>query len=241
MKKTISIALVLALAAKLPDHTDELIRPGTGLKSVAIVNVQSKLAQTNLDAVARIIDLTTDINIRSVKSQTSDPKNLLKSVGSEIVIVVKDEPNAPTLLIAPEDRWGVVNLSHLVDDLPAERAKTKFFAPRARKEIIKCFNLLCGGGASQFPGNPMNSATVRGLDQLKEQIPFDKVSAYAQYLAQLGFKPKEYMAYDGACVEGWAPPPTNDAQRAIWKMVKEPPTKPIKITYDKDKQKPVVK
>lgn len=224
------------LAEKLPNHNGELIKPGTGLKSIAIVNLQSRLAQTNIDAVAQMIDLSTDLNIRSVKGQMSEPAELFKATGSEFVLLVKDDPKAPTLLIAPEDRWGVVNVAKLVDDLPSEKAKSKFFASRARKEIIKGFFLLCGGGKSQYPGNIMNTATVRGLDLAKEQIPFDKVVACREYLEQLGFRPKEYMPYEGACLEGWAPLPTNDEQRAIWKMVKEPPTNPLKIRYNAEKK-----
>ena len=38
--------------------------------------------------------------------------------------------------------------------------------------------------------------------------------------------------YREACREGWAPPPTNDLQRAIWEETRKLPEKPIKIEFD---------
>lgn len=232
---------ILVAADQATLHQDELIRPGTGLKSVAIVNTQSRLAQREIDEVARMIDEATCVNVRSFRADGGEPSAILNASGSELVVIVKDDTLSSAMLIAPEDRWAVVNVGKLLDDLPSEKAKAKFFVPRARKEILRCFSLLCGGGSSQFPGNVMNSATIRGLDLIKEQIPADMIDNYTRYLTQLGVKPKEYVPYEFACQEGWAPQPTNDMQKAAWTRVHNPPEKPIKITYDKDKQKPVVK
>ena len=61
-----------------------------------------------------------------------------------------DDPKEPTVLLATEDHWGRLNVAKLVDDLPGENAKKKFFVPRARKMMIKSLSLLMGGGSSQF-------------------------------------------------------------------------------------------
>ena len=39
------------------------------------------------------------------------------------------------------------------------------------------------------------------------------------------------------CQEGWAPPPTNEYQRAIWNDVHKIPEKPMKIDFDPAKGK----
>jgi len=240
MKKAIfslavAVSAFLAAADGAEIHKDEVVRPGTGLKSVAIVNAQSRLAQKEIDEVARLLDLSSDINVRSIASANADPVSLLRTSGSEVVVVVKDDATSPAMLVAPEDRWAVVNVSRLVDDLPGENAKRKFFVSRARKEIIRGFSLLCGGGSSQFPGNIMNAATIRMLDQIKEQIPADMGYHYAEYLSQLGFKPKEWVPYEFACQEGWAPAPTNAVQKAIWDRVHAIPKNPMKIEFDPKK------
>ena len=231
----IVVASTIVSAGNVDIHKDEVVRPGTGLKSVAIVNAQSRLAQKEIDDVARLLDLSSDINVRTFASSDKDPASLLATSGSEVVVVVKDDTTTPAMLIAPEDRWAIVNVGKLVDDLPSENAKQKFFVPRARKEIIRGFSLLCGGGSSQFPGNIMNVATIRMLDQVKEQIPADMGYHYAEYLTQLGFKPKEWVPYEFACQEGWAPAPTNDVQKAIWDKVHALPTEPIKIKPEEKK------
>ena len=48
---------------------------------------------------------------------------------------------------------------------------------------------------------------------------------------------KRSVPYSRACREGWAPPPTNDVQRTIWKQVHAVPDKPIKIEFDPKKDK----
>ena len=45
------------------------------------------------------------------------------------------------------------------------------------------------------------------------------------------------MTYKSACQEGWAPEPTNDVQRTIWKQVHAVPDKPITIEFDPKKDK----
>ena len=219
----------------------ELVRPGTGVGSVAILNAQTNLPYGTLVSLAAFIEEKTGIVTKPNNVKDGNPTDLLKDSGSDLAIIVRSDANAPTLLVAPEDRWCVINVKKLTDDLPAERAKQRFFIPRARKEIIKGFSLLCGGGYSQFPNNIMNAATVRELDSLNEQFPVDMIGNYSSYVKKIGLKPKDLVPYEYACQEGWAPQPTNDIQKAIWDKVHAPPEKPIKITYDKDKQKPVVK
>ncbi len=67
------------------------------------------------------------------------------------------------------------------------------------------------------------------------------VQSITQFQKSHGVTQGKHTVYLVACQEGWAPPPTNEYQKAIWDKVHATPSKPIKITYDKDKQKPVVK
>ena len=218
-----------------------LIRKGSYSGKVTIANCQEGLPMSNLVAVAKLLEDMIEVRLETVSLKYTSPAEMLKASGAAVLIAVISDPEQPTMLVAPEERWCVVNLAKLVDDLPAERAKKKFFSARARKEIIKAATLVCGGGASQYPGNIMNTANVRELDYVKETLPADKVAACRIHLKKLGVTPKDLVTYEEACQEGWAPAPTNDVQKAIWDKVHAPPEKPIKITYDKDKQKPVVK
>jgi len=50
-------------------------------------------------------------------------------------------------------------------------------------------------------------------------------------------RPVYRASYAAACQEGWAPPPTNEYQRAIWNDVHKIPEKPMKIDFDPAKGK----
>ena len=203
-----------------------VVRPDSFTGKVSIVNRQKRLPASDCAAVAGMLAELTQCNIVSDDGE-----------GATIKLQVIDDPNEPVLLIAPEDRWGRVNVAKLVDGLPGERAKEKFFAPRARKMIIKGLSLLMGGGSSQFPGNVMNTATVRDLDVCQESVPVDMVDNYITYLKAVGVKPAVRTTYRKACREGWAPAPTNEVQKAIWDQIRQIPTKPIKIEFDPAKGK----
>ena len=52
------------------------------------------------------------------------------------------------------------------------------------------------------------------------------------YMAGFGVAPAKLVPYQIACREGWAPPPTNDVQKAVWEKVHSIPDKPLTIEYD---------
>ena len=235
MKNKITLALaVLAVAfgtyaenprtKRIVRAGGEIIKKGSYLGKVSIVNQQSKLSAQDCAEVAKLLAEHTQCNI------VADDGN-----GAAIKLYLIDDPKEPTMLLATEEHWGKLNISKMVDDLPGEKAKEKFFKPRARKMIIKAMSLLMGGGSSQFPDNIMNTATIRELDMLKENIPVDMVDYYQTYLEKLGVTKMEKTTYLRACKEGWAPAPTNEVQKAIWDRVHAAPKNPMKIEFDPKK------
>ena len=239
---TILAALVMAAscasaAPKVSKTGGEIIKRGTFTGKVAFVNTQEKVADSNVCAIAKLFARMTDMNFVSMRLPAGKPEEILAKSGAEVAVILADDPAAPTLLVAPEDHWAVLNVAKLTDDLPSAKAKERFFVPRARKMLIKAASLACGGGSSQFPDNIMNVSKVRELDFIKEKLPADMVDHYIKYLGTLGVRPKEMTTYRAACREGWAPPPTNDVQKAIWDKAHEIPTNPIKIEFDPKKEK----
>ena len=67
------------------------------------------------------------------------------------------------------------------------------------------------------------------------------LNRFKPYLSGYGIIPYRLTTYRQACQEGWAHSPTNEYERYAWEDVHAMPSKPLKITYDKDRQKPVVK
>ena len=213
----------------------EIVKRGTYTGKVLFANTQKKLPASEIGGVCREIESAVNVRMECIETAEKNPARLLRDKGANAVLIVVDDPGSPILLVAPEDRWAIVNMAKLVDDLPGANAKSKFFVPRARKEIIKGFSLMCGGGSSQFPDNIMNTASVRELDMVKEQIPADMIEFWTRFLGRIGVTAKEMTTYKTACREGWAPTPTNDVQKAIWDKVHATPKNPMKIEFDPKK------
>ncbi len=208
-----------------------LVKKGTFTGKIAFIDTQESVSFDVAQKTAKLFADTVEINVVAEKANKGSPEDLKRASGATVVVVLVDDETTPAMLLAPEDRWGVVNVAKLVDDLPSEKAKAKFRPTRAGKELVRAFSLLCGGGSSQFPGNMMNAPTLRQLDLTVDTIPMDMVGYYQEFLKPLGVTPREYTTYRRACREGWAPAPTNDVQKAVWEKVHQIPDKPMTIEF----------
>lgn len=139
------------------------------------------------------------------------------------LLLLVHESECPTImLVAPENGWACVNVKQLGD---------KNVEARLKKEVLRAFVNLCGAATSTFP-NPMTHpiADVRSLDLIEStDMPIDVLERVQKYLSLLGVTPYEQRLYRDACIEGWASPPTNKYQQAVWNRTHEVPSAPITI------------
>ena len=198
---------------------------------IVIVNAQTKLDTEEIDAVVNGLVKVTKLPVSSSTISESDPAKAKQAANANLAIVVIDDLAKPTMLLAPEERWAIVNVAKLAAKREAD------FPQRCRKEIIRAFSLLCGGGCSQYRGNLLDATSFREIDLAEEMIPADVSARYPGYLANLGVTPHKVTTYKKACEEGWAPAPTNEVQQAIWDKVHAMPTEPLKIAPETTKQK----
>lgn len=213
---------------------EDIVRPGSQKGEIAFVNAQTKLPAAEIAAVTDLLVKATKLKFVQVtepapKCSLERAAAIGKEANDRVAILIVADDKAPAMLVAPEERWAIVNVAKLGEGLPAGALYDKMFAGRCRKEIVRAFSLLCGGGSSQFAGNMFDAATVQDLDAVQEFLPIDMEQRYAGYLAKLGIRPAYICNYKQACQEGWAPAPTNDNQKAIWKKVHELPTEPLKL------------
>ena len=148
---------------------------------------------------------------------------LRKEKGAAAVLVIGSCGDKPLLLLAPEERWAVLN---------ADKIGNKNQGDRLKKEAARAFSHLCGGIMSQFP-NPMTYpiADARSLDMIEvPELPIDVLNRMEKSLPLMGVTPYEETFYREACKEGWAPAPTNKYQKAVWDQVHELPSKPLPLT-----------
>lgn len=229
-------------AMRLKVFGGDVIKPNSQKGMIAIVNAQEQLPKAEIEATVAMLYKCAKFNF-VVQSGTGEKSALdlaataCADFSAQVALVVVSDATTPAMLVAPEDRWALVNVKKLSDGIPSGALFNRMLAARCRKEIVRAFSLLCGGGASQFPENMMATSSIADLDTVQEFIPIDMEKRWTDYLANLGVRPAYQRTYKQACQEGWAPPPTNDIQRAIWNRVHAIPDKPITIEFDPKKDK----
>jgi hypothetical protein len=218
------------------DEGGFLISPKSFKGRAVILNAQTDVAHNEIVTAAATLAKYSECNVVVEKTEIAQsPVEAKKTLSADLLIIVVADETTPAMLIAPEDNWGYVNVLKLTDDLKSKRSKEKFSSSRARKEIIRAFSLLAGGGSSQFDGNLMNAHNIRETDYMDESIPVDMISYWQRHLKAIGITKKVVKTYLDACEEGWAPAPTNEYQKAIWDKVHAAPKNPMKIEFDPKK------
>lgn len=230
MKKLIvvvGVALVAGMAQAR--KVERIVKPNSAKGYVAVVNAQTKVAESNFVAAAGIIRQ----RYRYVFKFLKDAKDAKDAVG---VITIVDDAAKPPMTVSPEVLRAEINVGALTADLSSDAAKAKFLAPRARKEFLRSFAYMAGAGGSGFGGNILDVASIRDLDYMEEFIPADAETTAANHLKKRGLVPELRVPYELACEQGWAPAPTNEVQKKIWDMVHAQPTQPIKILPESQKK-----
>lgn len=190
-----------------------LKRPGVQRGEIVYVNAQKRADRAWIEANANVFAKLTKTAIRVQDGAFDLKKPAL--VGNATLFVV-DDPSLPMSLVAPEAHWAMMNVAAVHSDKPA------FFRERVNKQLARVFALLCGGASSAYPGAITGVMTKpEDLDAFADcKLPFDVNARFEPYLAGYGVVPFKQVTYKKACIEGWAPAPTNDIQRAIMEKVK---------------------
>lgn len=203
--------------------------PGVKRGKLVFVNAQSAVPNESVEAFAsaQAAELKIDIEVVSGAFDLTKPE-----VKGNASLFVVDDAALPSLLLAPEQRWALVNIAPLKE---GNGSKPAFFNARVKKELTRGFAMLCGATSSNYPGSLTGCVTSSAqLDKFPDAVlAVDIPARYPEYLAGYGIKPAQYEVYSKACEQGWAPAPTNDVQKAIWDKVHAVPDEPIKIKFEK--------
>lgn len=182
---------------------------------IAIIDTQSLMSPSNIvAAVNQVGDEIKKYNIQIFRKEPGDVVALKKAVNADVAVVIVANDKDPSLLMAPDDHWAVVNVKKCETNLKTPAAKAKFFDTRCRKALLRAFIGACSSVSSGYPGNIACAASVEALDTCEEFVPFDKFIAMDNYLKAAGLRPHYIKTYRAAIREGWAPDPTNEYQKA---------------------------
>ena len=212
-----------------------IVKPDTRKGVIAFIDTQSRLSETNIRFVVDALAAKTRYDIRYVKSGQGDPLSLKASAQADIAIIVAADKNSPALMVAPFEKYAMINTAKLDENLKSKEAVQKFSDSRGRKQLLRAYAMVCGAYMSQYPGNSLEATSMSDLDICSESLPADILGKNAIYLKKIGVEPAQRKLYSVACREGWAPAPTNEYQKAVWDKVHSAPKTPMKIKFDPKK------
>lgn len=205
---------------------------------VCFLNCQNRLPEAELGYAVQGICTTFRKGAYVRSGSDSSPKAIKDMIDRRnhvAVVAIVDEPGAPTILTAPDERWARINIAPLTEGNP----DPKILALRVNKQMWRAFAFVAGGAFTTTEGCLLKpAATVAQLDAIRGRtIGPDSYMRIHSYLTDIGCSSAGYTTYRRACEEGWAPAPTNDVQKTIWKQVHEMPSKPIRIKPETKKVK----
>ena len=200
-----------------------IVQPNTLKGHVVFAYVGSPEGIDTLAKVMRGVGVIYHLDAREKKLDVdisaTTASATLKSMGVNAAVFLVEDPALPTLLSAPENAWAIVNVTALKADNP----DTKKLLARIEKELWRAFALVCGSSVSSASGCVLNAvsslADVDGLGTT--MISMEPSTSMEIFTKKIGIAPYRRTTYRQACREGWAPPPTNEYQTAIWQKMKD--------------------
>ena len=204
--------------------TGGMIDPPPGGKSLVLLDAREKDSSTlsNL-LVAAEMQLSISCEERDVKlAAADDPVKTAFGVrrdGAGAVVLFYEREGCPVLTAYPEDAVVLVNLQPLQD--PTYNVYRK----RLVKEFWRSVALALGGYGNQMQlmSALQPAFSVKDLDEVRGvSLSPLQINAIQNAKGKLGIFGKRSVPYSRACREGWAPPPTNDVQRALYNRFNDP-------------------
>jgi len=186
----------------LIEQGGEVIVPGTPKGTIRYINLQTRIPTNDLQRALKLFE-------NSVFNY--DVKIISRECDASLKIKIIDEPNAPRLVVAPDEYWATINIAKLTQDNPT----SAFLAARTRKEMIRAFTFLTAGsqhGRELF--GPIQK--LSDFDKIVEKgLPFDIQVRTRQYLKAMGVEPIEKTTYRQLIEAGYTMKPQNEYQKAI--------------------------
>lgn len=189
---------------------------------VKYVDFQNSVKPEILSSIAQGLGKAYRIDMRVDKVSGSfeiqKATKLIESTKANACIFIIEDPLLPMTLISPEAKWALVNLAVAKSDAPSAEKLNK----RCQKLMMRTSAYLLGAASSNYRGSALDAAfSVADLDKsIGGTVMPDSLMAINNYLPKLGVVPGKVISYRRACIDGIAPPPTNDLQRAVWEREK---------------------
>ena len=230
------------LMKKIYARTGGMIaRPHSAGGKFTFVNMQRLVAEKDIEepvsTIVRVLQHDVTLEAPTAKSGFSLQQipGLIKEQQAKGAIFLVEDDTLPSVLVAPESGWGIINVKVLNSDSP----NPVLLAQRVRREMWRTFAMVNGGANTRMGKCVLQTVlSLKDIDALQaEAFCPEPVNQILAHLDALGVKRYRHTTYANACREGWAPMPTNEVQRAIWEREHAVPKNPMKIEFDPKKEK----
>ncbi len=213
-----------------------IVRDKRGMAgSFKVINAQDKIGNDKLLGYLSDIEDSAlfELKLESVPAKTVTLATIdkaLETSKADVAVFIVEDSSLPGLLVAPENRWALINIKPYAGELQTLRVG---------RELARAVAYVGGAACDGFGMSLMGAITEpQQLDNFKSsRLNFETAGKMAIYLKELGVRPFSKITYRETCRLGFAAPPTNEYQRAIWNEVYKLPEKPIKIEFDPAKGK----
>ena len=129
-----------------------VIKPGSQQGQFLIVYENGKINPKIVEAAAEKIRKGYRI---AIQTKPDDPvsinnvESIIKKIEANLILfVISDNNSSTTMLIAPENKWAILNAAPLYKEVSNEIS-----LQRLEKEIMRSFAILSGSFSSQFPNS----------------------------------------------------------------------------------------
>lgn len=150
--------------------------------------------------------------VKALDSVSADrARSILAESGSNAAVIIGN--GGPDFIVAPDECWSYVNASSLNDGNASKRIE---------RQICRAFAYACGAGSSTKETIMSRIEKPSDLERFSDaRFTLATTENIINFMDQIGIKPAKKALYIRACREGWAPPPTDEYQRAVWSKVKK--------------------
>ena len=193
--------------SSLIEDGGEMRMPGTPSGTIRYINLQKKVPAEKLKRVLKAFEPSLRYDIAIVDADCA----------ATLKINIVDKPDAPALLVAPDDAWAQVNVAKLGD----EKTKPPFLAARTRKEMLRAFAYLTAGSTYGMALYQKPESLKSFDDIADEDFSIDIIMRATKYLGAMGVRPIEESTYKSVLFAGYDIAPTNEYQKAIYENVKK--------------------
>lgn len=199
-----------------------VLTPASG-PVLLFINSQTRVPAASVHAVCDQLSrfLRLPLVVRDMPSPSPVATAVIAATDTNVaaVVAIGNSHGYPTLLIAPESRWALINVAALAEGGVTETQ----LVDRVQKEMLRAFGMLLGSAYS-LQENCVLKPVLKpaDLDDIKEKrLDIESLNKILTYTQRLGVHQRRPTTYRRAVEEGWAPAPTNSFQQAIWHELKK--------------------